>query len=261
MTIIATWNVNSIRTRLSHLGEWIQDRSPDVVLLQELKCVDEAFPYDEIEALGYNVAVHGQKSYNGVAILSKEPLEDVKRGLENFADDQARYIQAQCGDTLVASVYVPNGQSVGSEKFEYKMRFFQALENHTRDLLGDYENIVIGGDYNVAPHPTDGHTQDLFLENRIPCSLDERQALNRFVNQGLLDGYRLCHPDSLPENQNHFSWWDYRAGSFENNKGYRIDHLYCSSRVADHITSAGIDSDVRSKERPSDHAPVWICKK
>lgn len=258
MTVIATWNVNSIRTRSDHLTTWLKDRQPDIVLLQELKCVDEAFPYDLVHDAGYNVEVFGQKTYNGVAILSKTPIEDVVRGLPTLKDEQSRYIQALCGDTLVASVYVPNGQDVGSDKFGYKLTFYDALKQHTRDLLKTYDYIVIGGDYNVAPSRHDGHDPDVFMQNRILCSLQERHALNSFVNEGLVDGYRVLYPESIDRFKNQFSWWDYRAGSYENNKGYRIDHLYCSPKQADRLNAAGIDHETRGYERPSDHAPVWI---
>ncbi len=258
MTTIATWNVNSIRTRVTHLEDWLRDRAPDIVLLQELKCVDDAFPFEAVQDAGYNVQVFGQKTYNGVAILSKDPIEDVTRGLPGFEDEQSRYIQALCGNTLVASVYVPNGQEVGSEKFAYKMRFYNALKDHTRTLLKDYDHVVIGGDYNVAPNEHDGHSPEVFQKDRILCSRQERQALASFVNEGLVDGYRVAFPEIIPPHTKQFSWWDYRAGSFENNKGYRIDHLYCSPAIADRISMAGIDQDTRGRERPSDHAPVWI---
>lgn len=258
MTVIATWNVNSIRTRLPHLKEWLKDRDPDIVLLQELKCVEEAFPFEEIEDLGFNVKVLGQKSYNGVAILSKDPIEDLVLGIPGFDDPQARYIEALCGTTRVASIYVPNGQEVGSEKFAYKLRFLKALQDHVQTLLLAGERVVLGGDYNIAPSVADGYNPETFQKDRILCSKAERDALFSLMNIGYLDGYRVKNPEILPENHHHFSWWDYRAGSYESNKGYRIDHLFCSPPAADHIVDAGIDHETRIKERPSDHAPVWL---
>ena len=228
MTVIATWNVNSIRTRLDHLKKWVEERNPDIILLQELKCQKEAFPFEEVENLGYNIALLGQKSYNGVAILSKSPLEDVVYGLPTSqGDEQARYIEALVDGIRVASVYVPNGQEVGSEKFAYKMQFLDALKHHGRVLLKNNEPLVIGGDYNIAPFVSDGHTPDTFKKDRILCSLQEREMLRSLYHEGFIDGFRLKHPDSLPANQNVFSWWDYRAGSYGNNKGYRIDPLLC----------------------------------
>lgn len=259
MTIIATWNVNSLRTRLEHLRKWVGERDPDIILLQELKCQEAHFPREEIEDLGYNVALLGQKSYNGVAILSKAPLEDVVYGLPTFPDDeQARYIEAFVEGVRVASVYVPNGQEVGSEKFAYKMAFLEALKQHGERLLSQNEPLVIGGDYNVAPFVEDGHTPERFKEERILCSLQEREALRCLYNTGLIDGFRIKHPTTLSENKRLFSWWDYRSGSYQNNKGYRIDHLLVSPKAADRVQDAGIDHDIRGEQRPSDHAPVWL---
>ncbi len=259
MTLIATWNVNSIRTRLPILEKWVAHRNPDIILLQELKCMEETFPLTAMEDLGYNVEMLGQKSYNGVAILSKYPIEDVVHGLPTLSNDpQARYIEAFCGGIRVASVYVPNGQKIDSDKFNYKMNFLKALKKHARALLAQDESLIIGGDYNVAPDLCDGHNPDIFEKNRILCSLQEREALKNVINEGLIDGYRVVHPETLHENQKKFSWWDYRSGSYENNKGYRIDHLYCSPKAADFIQNSGIDIETRLQERPSDHAPVWL---
>lgn len=259
MTVIATWNVNSIRTRVAHLKKWVAERNPDIILLQELKCQDETFPHEDVESLGYNIALLGQKSYNGVAILSKSPLEDVVYGLPTFSEDeQARYIEAFVDGIRVASVYVPNGQEVGSEKFAYKMKFLGALKAHGRDLLKDNEPLVMGGDYNIAPFISDGHNPETFQKDRILCSLQEREALRSLYHEGFIDGFRLSHPDRLPANQNLFSWWDYRSGSYGNNKGYRIDHLLCSPQAADLLKETGIDHDSRGETKPSDHAPVWI---
>lgn len=259
MTTLATWNVNSLRTRLEHLRKWVGERNPDIILLQELKCQEAHFPREEIEDLGYNVALLGQKSYNGVAILSKNPLEDIVYGLPTFPEDeQARYIEAFVEGVRVASVYVPNGQEVGSEKFAYKMAFLKALTQHGQNLLGQDEPLVIAGDYNIAPFVSDGHTPERFKEERILCSLQEREALRSLYNTGFVDGFRLKYPAILKDNQQLFSWWDYRSTSYQNNKGYRIDHLLLSPEAADLIQDAGIDHSIREDQRPSDHAPVWI---
>lgn len=259
MTIITTWNVNSIRTRLDHLTKWSNERKPDIILLQELKCQESDFPKEAIEDLGYNVALLGQKSYNGVAILSKRTLEDISYTLPTFSEDkQARYIEALVDGIRVASVYVPNGQEVGSEKFVYKMKFLKALQDHGQSLLAYNEPLVIGGDYNIAPFVSDGHNPDTFKKDRILCSLQERETLRELYNTGFVDGFRLKYPADLPGNNTHFSWWDYRSGSYGNNKGYRIDHLLLSPAAADLFQDTGIDHEIRADERPSDHAPVWI---
>jgi exodeoxyribonuclease-3 len=255
MTLIATWNVNSIRTRLMHLETWLKERQPDIVLLQELKCVEGDFPREHIEDLGYNCAVFGQKSYNGVAILSKSPLEDITCGLPTFAHDpEARYIEAFTAGLRVASVYVPNGQEVGSPKYAYKLNFFKALAQHTKTLLSFNEPLILGGDYNVAPYLEDAHNPRRFEANEILCSLDEREHLNSLINLGLVDGLRL----QFPREQKIFTWWDYRGGSFERDKGYRIDHMLLSPQAADLFQEAGVDTNTRGRDKPSDHAPVWI---
>jgi len=255
---VATWNVNSVKVRVPHLVQWIEKAQPDVLLLQEIKCVDDAFPIEAFDHLGYNIETWGQKTYNGVAILSKYPIEDITRGLPgNEEDPQARYIEAFTGGVRVASVYVPNGQEVGSEKFAYKCSFLNHLQAHMEKLLHFDEPIIIGGDYNIAPYPTDGHNPETFLKDRILCSLQEREKLRSIVNLGYIDAFRLQHPDHLSNNQKCFSWWDYRAGSWESNKGYRIDHLLISPQAADLMQDAGIDDTPRGWPKPSDHAPVW----
>jgi exodeoxyribonuclease-3 len=259
MTTIATWNVNSIRTRLPHLTAWVKERSPDIILLQELKCMDDVFPREAIEDLGYNIAVRGQKAYNGVAILSKTPIEDIVYTLPTFEQDQeARYIEAVVGGIRVASVYVPNGQEVGSEKFAYKLTFLEALRTHCQTLLMHDEAVILGGDYNIAPFLADAHTAEAFAKERLLCSKEERQAFHRLMTLGYVDGFRLLYPDILPQNQRLFSWWDYRTGAYGENKGYRIDHLLCSPQAADLVKAAGIDQETRGEQQPSDHAPVWI---
>jgi exodeoxyribonuclease-3 len=256
---IATWNVNSVKARLEHLLDWLKSQAPDVVLLQETKCVDEAFPREPIEDLGYNIAVYGQKSYNGVAILSKTPLEDVVKGLPTLPDDpQARYIEALVGTVRVASIYVPNGAEIDSDKFDHKMRFYEALRRHAENLLALDEALVWGGDYNVAPYPCDMHDPALSGQDRILCSVREQEALRSLFHLGLGDGLRLLYPQTSPQGQGLFSWWDYRQGSFERQKGFRIDHLLLSSLACDRLSEGGIDTQVRGWQRASDHAPVWI---
>ena len=254
---IASWNVNSVKARLQHLLGWLAAEKPDIVLLQELKCVDDAFPAMEIEALGYNIALHGQKTYNGVAILSKFPLEDVSRGLAgDEADTQARYIEAVVslpGAAMrVASVYVPNGQTADSDKFAYKLRFLERLEAHLRQLLGYGEMLVVGGDYNIAPTDGDVHNPKAW-EGSVLTHDEVRARFRRMLNLGLYDAQTL-----LPMAHGHmpFSWWDYRAGAFEKDDGLRIDHLLLSAQAADALQACEVHKHLRAQEKPSDHAPV-----
>lgn len=255
---IATWNVNSIKSRMHQLLPWLESAKPDVVLLQELKCLTEAFPYMEIEALGYNVAAHGQKTYNGVAILSKHPIEDVTKNTHNMEDEQARYIEAIITPSgseavRVASVYVPNGNEVGSEKFSYKLNFFEKLKAHLAGLRQYEEMVVIGGDYNVAPQ--DGDVYDAQkLEGTVCFHPDERAAFRRIEHLGYLDAYRLQHP--LAMGNDDFTWWDYRGGSFAKGAGMRIDHLMISPQAADKLVDCQVHRDLRGEEKPSDHVPV-----
>ncbi len=255
---IATWNVNSVKSRLAHLTQWLREDAPDIVLLQELKCMDEAFPAMEIEELGYNIATHGQKTYNGVAILSKFPLEDIQRGLPgNEEDPQARYIEAVAslpGSAIrVVSVYVPNGQTTDSEKYPYKLSFLDKLVAHTKTLTSYGEILVIGGDYNIAPADNDVH--DLAAWHGSVLTHDDvRRQFRRLINSGLFDAFRLKHPDD--DSANAYSWWDYRAGAFQKDNGLRIDHLLISSQAADKLSDCRVIKKLRALEKASDHAPV-----
>ncbi len=256
MTVkIATWNVNSIRLRIAHLTDWLRNSAPDIVLLQELKATSEVFPYMEIEELGYNVALFGQKSYNGVAILSKLPLSDIKNGLPgDDGDAEARYIEAIAsgkGFALrVASIYVPNGQSPDSDKFQYKLRFLERLRAHVESLLRFEEVLVIGGDYNVAPDPIDVYDPQ-GLDGTTCFHPLERAALRAITHLGVYDAFRILHPEKQV-----FSWWDYRGNGFDAGKGMRIDHLLLSPQAADRLESCEIVHSLRELEKPSDHAPV-----
>lgn len=248
---IATWNVNSVRTRLPHLLDWLRNDSPDIVLLQEIKCIDAQFPRMEIEELGYNIATHGQKSYNGVAILSKFPLEDVTRDLpENHGDEHARYIEAVATTPLgvfrVASVYVPNGSEVGSEKYAHKLSFLSHLATHAARLRAHDEMLVIGGDYNIAPTDADIATPKAWADS-VLTSDEVRTAFRRLLNLGLYDAGEPTHL---------LSWWDYRAGAFEKNDGLRIDHLLLSPQAMDRLNTCTVATALRAREKPSDHAPV-----
>lgn len=255
MLNIATWNVNSVKSRLPHLVKYLTEYKPDVVLLQELKCVTDAFPYMEIEDLGYNVAAHGQKTYNGVAILSKYPIDDVTTTLPgDESDEQARYIEAVISlnnkAIRVASVYVPNGQAPNSDKFAYKMKFFDRLYDHINKLLTYEEAFIIGGDYNVAPTAIDVYDPKS-LEGTVCFHPDEREKLRKILYLGLTDAFRAAN-----DNTQQFSWWDYRGSGWQYNKGMRIDHLLLSPQAADLLQTSEVISDVRGWEKASDHAPV-----
>lgn len=252
---IATFNINSVKARLPNLLAWLDATKPDIVLMQELKCVDEAFPAMEIEERGYNLALHGQKTYNGVAILSKLPLSDIVRGLaKEEGDEQARYIEAVVslpGDAMrVASVYVPNGQEVGSDKFAYKLRFFERLRAHWAELLKHHEIAVLGGDFNVAPAPIDVFDAAK-LDGTVCYHPLEREQLRALTYLGFYDAFRVLNP-TLRQ----FSWWDYRMNGYAQNHGLRIDHLMLSAMAADRLTGCMIDEVPRREEKPSDHAPV-----
>src|SRR3989338_8152387 len=251
MTTVATWNINSIRSRLPVFLDWLKERAPDVVLLQETKVTDDQFPRDEIETLNYNIALHGQKTYNGVAILSKLPLEDVTRGISVFRDDQARYIEAVVGGMRVASIYVPNGTAVGSDKYVYKLDFLKHLYAHLQTLLTYDEALILGGDFNIAPSNQDIYDPQEWHE-KILCSTAEREKFKALVYLGLTDALRALHPQM----RELYTWWDYRGGSWQNNFGLRIDHFLLSPQAADHLESASVEKKYRDVEKASDHAPV-----
>lgn len=253
---IATWNINGVKARLDGLKTWLSDMSPDVACLQEIKSVDEGFPSLEIGDLGYNIAVHGQKGFNGVAILSKYPLEDISRGLPgDDADEQARYIEAvvTAPEFLirVASIYLPNGNPIGTDKFTYKCAWMKRLERHAAALLQLEEPFVLAGDYNIIPEPIDAKTPSAWVEDAL-FQPESRTAFRRMLALGLTDALRACAPEAGV-----YSFWDYQRGAWQKNDGIRIDHLLLSPLAADHLTAAGVDKITRSWEKPSDHAPVW----
>lgn len=252
---IATFNVNSITARLLNVLTWLDAKTPDIVLLQELKCVDEAFPAMEIAQRGYSIAPHGQKTYNGVAILSKFPLGDVVRGLPgDESDEQARYIEGTVttpqGSVRVASAYVPNGQDPASDKFAYKLAFYDRLYAHWQARMLHDEVAVLGGDFNCAPAPIDVYDAK-HLDGTVCYHPEERKKLRSLLHLGLYDAFRLKHPT-----EQQFSWWDYRGDGYGRNLGLRIDHLLCSARAADALNACEIDEVPRQQEKPSDHAPV-----
>jgi exodeoxyribonuclease-3 len=255
--MIATWNVNSIRARLPVAMDWLKTANPDIVLLQEIKTVKETFPYEEIEDLGYNIALVGQKSYNGVAILAKRPIEDVLDHLPgNEEDPSARYIEAVVGDVRVASIYVPNGQEIDSEQYYYKLKFLDHLRVHAKNLLQYEEAFILGGDYNIAPQDEDVYNPTLW-KDRIHCSIPERAHLRQIEALGLTDVTRALHPATSATGKDLYSWWNYRTRAWDTNSGLRIDLLLASPQAADRLEASGIDTAPRDAQKASDHAPVW----
>lgn len=253
---IATWNVNSVKARMECVVKWLKDVQPDVVCLQEIKTTDDSFPALEFEALGYNCSVHGQKSYNGVAILSKRPVEDVTRGLpEGHGDDHARYIEAvipgDSGIVRVASVYAPNGNPPHSDKFTYKLTFMERLRRHMAGLLTMEEPVLVMGDFNVIPTDNDCYDPKAWVKDSL-FQPETKAAWRRILSLGFTDAFRACHTET-----DAFTFWDYFAGSWERNRGIRIDHILLSPQAADLLVSTAIDKRPRGWEKPSDHAPIW----
>ena len=254
MTLIATWNVNSIKARLPNLQRWLKKTTPDIVLLQELKCTDEAFPYSEIEELGYNIAVVGQKTYNGVAILSKYPIDLELNTLPgNKADKQARYIEAFTGSIRVASIYLPNGNPFPSEKFDYKLDWLERLYEHVRSLLRGEDAFILGGDYNIIQKEGDVYDPKAF-ENDALFQTESIEALRKIINLGLTDALRATTNET-----GLYTWWGYMAGGWQKDHGVLIDHLLLSPQAADRLQNCAIDSEPRGWGKPSDHTPIW-CK-
>ena len=247
---LAAWNVNSLKVRLPQLLDWLAAQQPDVVCLQETKLEDHNFPRQEIAAAGYEAAFSGQKTYNGVALLSRLGLDDVACGNPHCPDPQKRLIAATIHGTRVVCAYFPNGQSVGSEKYDYKLAWLAALEKWLVEELAAHPQLALAGDFNIAPEDRDVHDPAAW-KNQVLCSEPERAAFRRLLDFGLRDSFRLFEQ---PEKS--FSWWDYRMLGFQRNRGLRIDHILLSAPLAGRCTAAGIDRDMRKRERPSNHAPV-----
>lgn len=249
---IATWNVNSIKARLPNVLDWLKSADPDVVLMQEIKTVDEGFPRLEIEELGYTCAVHGQKSYNGVAILSKHGLEDVSSGLPgDVGDEQARYLEATVGGVRVATIYLPNGNPTDSEKFPYKLGWMDRLKARAAALLAEERPVVLGGDYNVIPTDDDVHDPVAWQGDAL-IRPETRSAFRQILWLGYTDAFRAKDPTP-----HKYSFWDYQGGAWQKDHGIRIDHLLLSPQAADRLEAAGIDTAPRGKQKASDHTPVW----
>jgi exodeoxyribonuclease-3 len=255
---IATWNVNSIRQRLDAMQAWLEERSPDIVCLQEIKCVNEAFPREVFEGLGYNVAVHGQKTFNGVALLSKLPFDEVASGLDGGDGDvQARFLEAlvstKSGVLRVVSLYLPNGNPPDDPaKYGYKLKWMDRLIAFSRERLKLEEPLVLAGDYNVIPTSQDARNPAAWTGDALFLP-QTREKFRALLNLGLTDAVRAVSDDP-----GLYSFWDYQAGAFAKDNGIRIDHLLLSPQAADRLIDAGIDRHVRSWDKPSDHVPVWV---
>ncbi len=259
--LIATWNVNSIRTRLSQIIDWINQVNPDILCLQETKVIDDSFPIEPFKKLGYSIEVYGQKSYNGVAIISKIKAKNVKKGFLDFRNsdqnigiflNQKRLISADINGIKIINVYVPNGSSLGSDKFEYKINWLNCLASFLDEQEKETELICLMGDFNIAPTYLDIHDPKKY-EGGIMASDIERSTLNNVLKERLIDSFRI-----FEKNTGHWSWWDYRNNAYELNKGWRIDHIYVSKELSSKLKSCVIDSSPRENLRPSDHVPVMI---
>ncbi len=254
---IASFNINGIKARITALPDWLDEAQPDVAVLQEIKSVDETFPREIFEDRGYNVETHGQKSFNGVAILSKRPLEDVKRGLPgDDSDEQARWIEATVvGDKAavrICGLYLPNGNPAPGPKYDYKLAWMERLRDRARALLADEMPALMAGDYNVIPQDEDAARPEAWKTDALALP-DSRRAFRRILNLGFTEAIHTRMPQP-----GHFTFWDYQAGAWDRNDGIRIDHFLLTPQCADLMTDCGIDREVRGREKPSDHVPVWV---
>jgi exodeoxyribonuclease-3 len=254
--LVATWNVNSVKQRLDNLVAWLSERQPDIVCLQETKCVDEAFPREPLEALGYNVAIHGQKTFNGVAILSKQPFDEVTPRLPgDDEDDHARFLEAvisiRSGVLRVASIYLPNGNPPNTDKYVFKLRWMERLRQYAERRLALEEPLVLAGDYNVIPDDSDVYDPAAWVGDAL-FRPETRAKFRALTNLGFTDAVRATTDEA-----GLYSFWDYQAGAWQRNKGLRIDPLLLSPQAADRLVAAGIDKHVRGWDKPSDHVPVF----
>ncbi len=260
---IATFNINGIKARMNALTDWLDDANPDVAILQEIKSQDDSFPREALEEKGYNVETHGQKGFNGVALLSKLPLEDVTRGLpgaagagrEGIDDEEARYIEATVvGDVAIriCGLYLPNGNPAPGPKYDYKLRWMDRLHARAQELLAEEVPALMAGDYNIIPQPEDAARPELWTDDAL-FRPESRAAFRKIVNLGFTEAFR-----SVETGAGHYSFWDYQAGAWEKNNGIRIDHFLLTPQCADLLNNCWIESAVRGRERPSDHVPVWV---
>ena len=259
--LVATWNVNSIRSRIDHVKEWLITNNVDILCLQETKTEDQFFPVEIFSSLGYEVSLSGQKSYNGVAIISRIPISDIKIGFDSVISEykdlsilsqQKRIISAEINGVRIINVYVPNGSSINSDKFIYKEKWLECLKTYLREIKSNNTPICLLGDFNIAPEDRDIHTPSNYVET-IMASSKERKLLKDALSGELEDVFRIFEPG-----EKHWSWWDYRHSAWERDKGWRIDHIYLTEDILSYSNSCWIDKEQRSKEKPSDHAPVVV---
>jgi exodeoxyribonuclease III len=248
---IASWNVNSLKVRMPHLQQWLEDARPDIVALQETKLEDHVFPAAQLHEWGYRSVCSGQKTYNGVAVLAREEISAMHCDIPDFADPQKRVLAVTVGDVRIVNVYVVNGQAVGTEKFDYKLRWLAALTDWLRGEIAAHPKLVLLGDFNIAPDDSDVHDPEAWFE-QVLCSTPEREAYQRILALGLHDSFRLREKGG-----GHFSWWDYRQGAFRRNNGLRIDLVLVSEALRERVTAVGLDRVPRTWDRPSDHIPAW----
>ncbi len=250
---IASFNINGIKARLPAFLDWLRDAGADVVVLQEIKCTDDAFPRLEIEDMGYNLETHGQKGFNGVAILSKQPLEDVRRGLPgDDGDEQARWIEAEVAGVRICGLYLPNGNPAPGPKYDYKLAWMDRLQSRAQALVDAEETALLLGDYNVIPQDEDCWNPAVWAEDALFLP-PTRTAFRRLVNLGLTDALR-----AVDRSPGVYTFWDYQAGAFQKNWGIRIDHVLLTPQAADRLETCAIDAETRSREKPSDHVPIWV---
>ncbi|WP_353570789.1 exodeoxyribonuclease III [Candidatus Albibeggiatoa sp. nov. BB20] len=250
MFTIATWNVNSLRVRLAHVIDWLQEKQPDVLALQEIKLTDDKFPTEALQEIGYQAVFAGQKTYNGVALLSREAATDIITDFPSLDDPQRRVLGANFAGVRVLNLYVPNGSEVGSEKYAYKLNWLQYLQQHVQFERQQHEKYIVLGDFNIAPDDRDVHDPEVWQDS-ILVSPSERDALQKLLDLGFHDSFRLFESEA-----GHFSWWDYRAAAFRRNRGVRIDLILASEALKAQCISCQTDIEPRKLERPSDHAPV-----
>jgi exodeoxyribonuclease-3 len=253
---IASFNINGIKARIQALPDWLDEAQPDVVLLQEIKSVDETFPREVFEDRGYNVETHGQKSFNGVAILSKLPLEDVQRGLPgDDSDEQARWIEVTVVGKQairICGLYLPNGNPVPGPKYDYKLAWMERLYTRAQQLLAEETPALMAGDYNIIPQAEDAARPEVWVEDAL-YRPESRSAYRRILNLGFTEAFR-----AMTQGPGHYSFWDYQAGAWNKNHGIRIDHFLLSPQCADLLQDCQIDKDIRAREKPSDHVPIWV---
>lgn len=252
MPTVAAWNVNSIKVRLPNLLAWVEAFQPDVLLLQEIKCLADAFPAFELKAAGYESHAVGQKAYNGVAVLSRHPIQVRRTALPgDVAEEPARYLEVETAGLVVASIYLPNGNPAPGDKFDYKLAWMQRLIDHARTLLVEEKPVVLGGDYNVIPQPRDCFDPSVWISDAL-FRPETRAKLQEFAALGLTDAYRALHPERRA-----YTFWDYQAGAWQHDLGIRIDHLFLSPHAADRLVACSIDRGPRGQPKASDHTPIW----